>query len=117
MKTWGILLWTTFITLIVAIGYLLYILFNAYSSVGCLIKYVIWVVSIPIFMAWNTKRLEPQGYSFHIHHYLVAAILLTILCYQSNFVTFIHGAMNGMAIEGGVRWGFDAIWFIDDGRF
>ena len=36
--------------------------------------------------------------------------MLAIICYQSPFISIIYGFMNGMAIEGGCRWGFDPIW-------
>jgi len=35
---------------------------------------------------------------------------MSLICYQSVFLSMIHGFFNGMFIEGGARWGFDAIW-------
>ena len=37
-------------------------------------------------------------------------IIMSFLCYQGHFFTFVHGFFNGMFIEGGCRWGFDMIW-------
>ena len=36
--------------------------------------------------------------------------MLIVICYQSPILSFFYGFMNGMAIEGGCRWGFDPIW-------
>ena len=36
--------------------------------------------------------------------------MLAIICYQSPFISAVYGFFNGMAIEGGCRWGFDPIW-------
>lgn len=39
---------------------------------------------------------------------------MTVTCYQSPLLTLFHGFMNGMAIEGGCRFGFDAVWQLHD---
>ena len=110
MKTWGWFLWAYFFLWVITIAAIFYSAFKNYSSVGCLKEYIVWIAAILLFTVWNTKRLAPEGYSVHIHHYVIACVMITVLCYQSNFLTFCHGWFNGMAIEGGCRWGFDAIW-------
>lgn len=39
---------------------------------------------------------------------------MSFICYQSIFVTVVHGYFNGMMIEGGARWGYDPVWEGDD---
>ena len=46
----------------------------------------------------------------HIHHYVLSLIVLSFLGYQSVFLTVVHGAFNGIFIEGASHWGLDPIW-------
>ena len=115
MKTWGWFLWLYFCCWLVLIGYSFYTAFKGYSESGVKGWYIIWIVVVVGYMYWNTKRLAPEDYHVHIHHYVISCLVMTILCYQTPFLTFVHGFFNGMAIEGGARYGFDAIWLKTDG--
>ena len=110
MKTWGAFLWTVFVALIL-FGYL--VLKEEYEDLqkaDCLTRYLIWLVLIVVYFIWNTKRNEPKGRHLHIHHYVVGFIVVTLIGYQSPFMTFLNGYFTGMYIEGGCRWGYDPIW-------
>ena len=110
MKTWGWFLWTWFFLWVVLIVKVLLDCVSAYRQSGCLEQYLVLIAAILGFTYWNTKRLGPEGYQLHLHHYVIACFMLTVVCYQSPFISFFYGFMNGMAVEGGCRWGFDPIW-------
>ena len=79
-------------------------------------QYLVWCAVVAAFFYWNTKRLAPKGiHGPHVHHYVIGAFFMTIVCYQSLFTTILHGFLNGLAIDGGARYGFDAIWNVSDG--
>ena len=46
----------------------------------------------------------------HLHHYVVALLLLPLICYQGALIAVVHAFICGMHIEGSVRWGMDAWW-------
>jgi len=72
-------------------------------------RYGIWAVILVGGIVLNTKRLSP-GRELHVHHYVLAWIMLSFICYQNEVLTICHGWAMGVFIEGGCRWGFDAIW-------
>ena len=110
MKTWGWFLWSFFIVNVILVVKILLDVIKGYKESGCALEYLIFTAAILGYAYWNTKRLGPQGYQLHIHHYVVGVFMLAIICYQSPFISAIYGFFNGMAIEGGCRWGFDPIW-------
>ena len=65
-------------------------------------------------MVWNTKKQKQNGKQLHVHHYFLALIVMSFISLQTGFLTMIQGFFHGMFIEGGCRWGYDAIWTIDD---
>ena len=109
MKTWGWFLWSFFILWVIVIFKVLIDCVGAYRQAGCLVEYLIFAGAILGFTYWNTKRLEPD-YQLHVHHYVIGCFIMAIICNQSPFISFFYGFMNGMAVEGGCRWGFDPIW-------
>ena len=46
----------------------------------------------------------------HIHHYTLMMIILSFICYQDAFATFISGTLNGVMIEGASHYGYDPIF-------
>lgn len=104
MKTWPAVLWVLFFVLIAAfcglisfIGYY-YIKFQLewfYIGYGvCLVSYFL---------------IRGIG-TAHIHHYVIAMIVISIIGYQTPFLTIIQGIFSGVMIEGSSRWGLDPIW-------
>ena len=71
-------------------------------------------------MGLTTRVMAKRGRVLHVHHYAIGFVMMTFIGYQTPILTIIHGFFNGGMIEGGVRWGFDAIWedpcapYIDD---
>ena len=102
--------WAVFIVLLSVCGSILYLDFEGLKRSEVLVRYGIWAVLLVGFVVWNTKRLKPTGRELHIHHYCIAWIMLSFVCYQSEVLTICHGWAMGIFIEGSCRWGFDAIW-------
>lgn len=46
----------------------------------------------------------------HIHHYVLALIIISLLGYQCYTMTLIQAVFCGVFIEGSSRWGLDPIW-------
>jgi len=109
MKSWGVFLWAIFIGIILFVVFLLYSLATAYLAVNILEYYVVWILLLTAFIIWNTKRYAGQKH-FHLHHYALAMILQSVICYQSLMFTLLQGFFAGMMVEGGCRWGFDPVW-------
>ena len=114
MKTWGVDLWVFVLSIICLIVYITFRVVADYIEVGVGRRYIATLACILGFIYFNTKRLSPRGFHVHLHHYVISSLVMTLLCYQTTFLTFVHGYWNGMAIEGGARYGFDAIWLIQD---
>lgn len=51
-----------------------------------------------------------QRKDLHIHHWTLGIMFCCYLGFNDVFVTCLHGFCNGMAIEGGARWGYDPVW-------
>ena len=109
-------MWLIFASVMILVGAILYLTLTNLASVGVLKYYALWGVLLVGFFYWNTKRLQAQNRHLHVHHYVVAMIVLSFLCYQSPFLTACHGFFSGMLVEGGARWGFDAIWEENDSK-
>ena len=105
----GLIGWVVFAMMAVTCGSVLYFALRGLAESNVLLRYLGWAVILLGFIVWNTKRLSP-GRSLHIHHYFLSWMMLTFICYQSEFLTFMHGFAMGVYIEGGARWGFDPIW-------
>ena len=107
MSEWPWYLW---ILLIAFVAFLLaYLSFMIYQYVKSgvakyYLGYVIILIFIHIIMGVN------DNYATHIHHWFSSLLVLTITCHQHPFITVVAGIFNGVLIEGGARWGFDAPW-------
>ena len=106
MKNWPPVLWAVFFALIAFLASFTDILFRFYNQIGILKYYLAWAVVLGSFFYIMGKNATDT----HIHHYVLAMIVLSFTCYQSLFVTLVHGVFNGIMIEGGSRWGYDPIW-------
>ena len=109
MKTWGKYLWALLAVVVVLIGSIIYICFEGFRRSHVVYRYLIWIVILVGGIVWNTKRLKGIR-ALHIHHYVLAFIFLSLIGYQSELLTIVHGFCMGMFIEGGCRWGYDPIW-------
>lgn len=106
MKNWPPVLWAVFFALIGFLGSFVTILIRLYSEIGILKYYLAWGVALGGFFYYKSKNATDT----HIHHYVLAMIVLSFTCYQSQFISLVHGVFNGIMIEGGSRWGYDPIW-------
>ena len=113
MKTWGRGMWLLFAGEVVLVVSILYILGHAYIEVGILKYYAVWGSALVSYFAWNTHRRQPC--ELHIHHYVVALVLMSFNSYQSPYASAVHAFCHGFFVEGGCRWGFDAIWETSNG--
>lgn len=109
MKTWGPALWAIFVSIVVSILFLIYLDMKDLQQCDKLTRYVVYLGALIAFTVWNTKRQAPEKV-IHIHHYCIGFLIVTIIGYQSELLTLVHGFAMGMMIEGGCRWGFDPIW-------
>ena len=105
----GLLGWAVLLLMASVVGAVLYFDIQGLETSHVIIRYAIWSAILVGFIVWNTKRLSPDR-ALHIHHYCLAWMMLTFICYQSEVLTVCHGWAMGVFIEGGCRWGFDAIW-------
>jgi hypothetical protein len=81
MKTWGVGLWAfTFIVLIFA-GYFIFYLAQTYFEAGILYFNLAIFFSEILFFIVVTYYRGQFGESFHIHHYLIMMVLLSVLAY------------------------------------
>lgn len=110
MRTWSFGLWNFFFVLMFVLAKFFYDLAWNYYHLGILKYYALWTVFFVSILWLNTRRLKEQKYALHIHHYLVALIVLSFISLQTEFFTFAQGLFYGMFIEGGARWGYDPIW-------
>jgi len=106
MKNWPPVLWGVFFAMIGFLGSFASILFKLYNQINILNYYIAWAIALGGFFYYKGKGATDT----HIHHYVVAMIVLSFTCYQSPFISLVHGVFNGIMIEGGSRWGYDPIW-------
>ena len=106
MKNWPPVLWAVFFALIAFLGAFGDILFKLYHQIDILKYYLAWAVVLGSFFYIMGRNATDT----HIHHYVVAMIVLSFTCYQSPFITIVHGVFNGIMIEGGSKWAYDPIW-------
>ena len=86
MRTWGKGMWFIFFVLFGMIAAILAFTIKGYIAAGVLKYYVAWASALFGFLVWNTKRLAPERH-IHVHHYLLAMIILSLVCFQSVFLT------------------------------
>ena len=106
MKTWPTILWLVFFVLMGFLGALAVIIVRTYYVIGVWIYYIIWAITIALYFYYRGRGAVDT----HIHHYVVAGIVVSFICYQNIFLTIVHGIFSGILIEGGTRWGYDPIW-------
>ena len=109
IRKWGFLEWGIFLLGVTFIASILYVNFMSLIFCDCWFRYLIWSVYLGGFIVFNTMRLSPKR-SLHIHHYALSFLMTSFIGYQSPILTIAHGFAVGTFIEGGARWGFDAIW-------
>ena len=106
--------WVLLATLIVVVvgvaGYLIYL----YLLAGVIWVYAGILLVIALFFTIPTCVLS-KTHDLHVHHTNIGMVIITILGYQNPLVTILHGIGNGVMIEGGCKWGYDAIWENKDG--
>lgn len=116
IKTWGKGLWILFLSLVAIILGIVFVVFRVYYEIGYLKWYALYAIWGIGFIYIKT-RCEKGKKKLHIHHYFWSAIIVTFLCYQSVFITFVAGFFNGVNLEGGANWGYDPIWLpLDEGQ-
>jgi hypothetical protein len=60
-------------------------------------------------MFWSDLR------SVHFHHWTIGMIIASFMCYNHWLPCIVHAIFNGVAIEGGARYGYDRVFKpIDD---
>ena len=109
---WGFSEWTFLSFTIIGLGLLLYQCMQYWITIDLLFDVSIVFLSQLVLLALVTFITSRYGYIFHLHHYLVAMVLQSVLGVQVPFMTFVCGLMNGTMVEGGARWGYDPIWEI-----
>ena len=105
----GLLGWAVLLLMASVCISVLYFDFQGLETSQVVPRYLVWAALLVGFIMWNTKRLAPER-ALHIHHYFLAWMMLTFICYQSELLTVCHGFAMGVFIEGSARWGFDSIW-------
>ena len=96
--------------IVLLVASIFFVIVHDYIKLGILKYYIAWASALFSFMVWNTKRNAAKGKVLHIHHYDLALMLMTFITYQSPFASVVHAFCHGFFIEGGCRWGFDAMW-------
>lgn len=117
MKTWGTVTWVFVIILFSLIALIVYVLSKFYHELGILWFYLLYIKIVVLITLWNTHRVKSQNRAIHIHHYCIGFMMMSLISVQNVLFALIHGFFNGMFIEGGANYGFDAIWptLDDDG--
>lgn len=110
IKTWGSGLWIFAGCVLVCVGGFLIDMLIHYYTISYLKYYILMGIIIYGIIHLITKCKQKKGYMIHIHHYVLALLILPFICYQCAFASIIQAFVCGMHIEGGCRWGFDAIW-------
>jgi hypothetical protein len=106
MKTWPPILWAVFFSLITFLLTLFIVIFHYYLIFDLELIYLFWGIGLLLYFLYMGRNAKDT----HIHHYVLAMIVLSFLGYQSKFLTIAHGIFTGIMIEGGSRWGYDPIW-------
>ncbi|CDW85264.1 UNKNOWN [Stylonychia lemnae] len=110
MRSWPIYLWIIFSIGVLFFGQIFFYLFHLYEQIGLLDYYTRWAIFIIGVTIVCNKIYSKQGRVLHLHHYILAQIMLVFCCYQNLFVSFIHAFASGVMTEGLARWGAGEIW-------
>lgn len=81
MKDWGLFLWGALLAIVVFIAALLYRVFTDYRQISCLKWYLIILAAWFIGIYLQDKRMKKQNRQIHLHHYCVAFIVMSLICY------------------------------------
>lgn len=76
----GLLGWAVLLLMAGVVGSVLYLNLAGLETAHVAHRYAIWGAILVGFIAWNTKRLSPDR-ELHIHHYFLAWMMLTFICY------------------------------------
>lgn len=106
MKNWPPVLWAIFAALIGFIIFIVIVLFKYYFQWDLQFRYPAWGFALAFFF-WYKSRAASD---VHIHHYVLAMLVLSFLGEQNWLVTATHGVFNGIMIEGASHYGYDPIW-------
>lgn len=106
MQKWDFALWVIFIVMIVMLLYIAIVVVSTYIRIGVLKYYIVW--TIILLLLFGLRSIGAAD--VHFHHYVMAAFVVSFVCYQSVLLTAFHGIACGIMIEGGTRWGYDKIW-------
>ena len=106
MQKWSFVLWLIFVGMILMLLYLAMVVISTYMRIGVLKYYLVWAVFLLLLFGLRSIGAA----DVHMHHYVMAAFVVSFVCYQSVLLTFVHGLACGIMIEGGTRWGYDGIW-------
>ena len=109
MKTWPTVLWVVFFGMIALIVGIVSVLAKKYYEYYLVATYIGWVGAVGLWFYW--KKIGATD--VHIHHYCVTAFLVSVIGYQSAFLTFVQAVCSGIMVEGGSRWGYDPIFTYD----
>ena len=93
--------------LVFAIAYMIYLYYI--SSIFILLFYIVYVVSLVGFVLLLTFVIFPIK-DFHLHHWFITLILVTLSAHPNWFVTALNGVVSGIFVEGCARWGLDPVW-------
>ena len=104
MKTWPWFLWVLLAIIVAGALGIIASLFYFYIKFRIWVYYISWLVLVVLyFIIRGIKKA-------HLHHYVICMIFITLIGYQSVWLTIVHGIANGIMIEGSARWGLDPIW-------
>ena len=115
VKTWTVTQWLLFIGQLVVVALILYADSAKLTECGVAYYYLLWAGTIFGFFVWHSERLirdkkKREYYTIHVHYPCLALCFMSLLGYQSELLTFVHGVAMGLFIEGGCRQGFSPIW-------
>ena len=73
-------------------------------------RYALSILIITVMALTIVTLIYRSDKQLHVHHWVVAIILCSFLCYKDYVVLGLHGLLNGVMIEGIARWGLDPVW-------
>jgi hypothetical protein len=106
MKNWPPILWAVFVALLAFLGAYADVLLHLYKHLGIMKYYILWAIALASFFYYMGRHATDT----HIHHYVLAMIVLSFTCYQNVFLTVVHAIFTGIMIEGASHYGYDPIW-------
>ena len=106
MKHWPLILWLVFVILCIFLVTLLYEIFMHYILADVINIYFVITTLILGFLFFKSYTSR----NMHIHHYVLSMVVVSLTCYQCDFLTMVHAIFSGIMTEGTSRWGVDPIW-------